>query len=136
MESPIQKALKLTAGKKDKEIRVCDRCHTSMIFTFCFPYAERYCLNCGYKGGMFGTGHDVKASRPIRFQKRLAQAMWDVIYSSKGFLPPGQFTKAKCKKCEVEKDHRLHLSKAEKEWDEIATYYLKKVQGLFDEKSN
>lgn len=119
-------------NNKLKEERVCDNCGVPLIWTFAFDYCERFCLNCGSKGGMLGTGTDVPATREIIFQKKLVDAIWGVIYGKKGFMPSGKFGRSGCKKDNREgryasscDDHRQHLTKAEKEWDEIARKYLK-----------
>lgn len=133
-ESALGEALKVITRKKRHKamIRVCE-CGTPMIWTFFFPYCERYCLNCGTSGGMLGTGSDVEATRELIFKKRLVDAIWKQLYTNKGLMPRGQFGRSGCKKCKVVAySHREHLSKSEKEWDEIARPYLKTFKGIFD----
>ena len=124
----------VTKRKKEKKtIRVCDICETPLIWTFAFPYAERYCLNCGAKGGMLGTGIDVDATQELEFKENLVNAIWKVIYGKKNHLmPSGSFTRSNCKKCDNSDCHRDHASKKEKEGDILARRYLEKVQGLFN----
>ncbi len=132
-ESALGEALKTVQPRQKRQqkyIRVCD-CGTPMIWTFFFPYCERYCLNCGNSGGMLGTGDSVPATRELIFKKRLVDAIWKELYHKKGMLPRGNFTRTGCKKCKGDEQHMEHLSKSEREWDEIATPYLKRFQGLF-----
>ena len=129
-ESALGETLKTLSPRKKEYIRVCD-CGTPMIWTFFFPFCERFCLNCGRKGGMLGTGDSVPATRELIFKKRLVDAIWKELYSNKGMLPGGDYTRSNCKKCRDEK-HWQHLSKAEKEWDAVATPFLKRFEGLFD----
>ena len=131
-ESALGVALKTITRKKKQTIRVCDDCGVPLIWTFAFPYKERFCLNCGMKGGMLGTGTDVPLTKELKFQKKLVDAIWEVIYSNKGLLPTGHFGRSGCKKgngtsCD---NHRLHLSETEKEWDEIARRYLDRFIGV------
>jgi hypothetical protein len=116
--------------KEIKTIRVCDDCGTPLIWTFVFDHCERYCLNCGAKGGMLGTGTDVPATRELRFQEKMVKKIWSVIYSNEG-LEPISGWRVGCKKCETEKRHHNHLSEAEKENDQIARDYLQRVKGIF-----
>ena len=130
MESALGVALKTMSKKKSpKTIRVCDECETPLIWTFAFPYCERYCLNCGAKGGMMGTGTDIEATRELIFKKKLVNAVWKVVYGKKGLMPSGSFGRVGCKKCG--NDHREHATEAELEYDLIARKYLEKVQGIF-----
>ena len=136
MESPMSVILKSKRRKTKPEIRVCDECGVPLIWTFAFSYCERYCLNCGLAGGMMGTGTDVPLTRELAFQNKIVQSIWKVIYGKKGFLPRGKFGKGGCKKdnkggyessCD---NHNKHLTKSEKEYDEIARKYLE----LFNKK--
>lgn len=131
-ESPIGAVLKTMRKRKEKrEIRVCNECGVPLIWTFAFPYCERFCLNCGATGGMLGTGIDIPTTRELIFQKRLVDAIWKVIYSHKGLLPNGRFGRSGCKKDNGScNDHRAHLSKTEIEWDEIARKYLERFEGV------
>ena len=116
--------------KQIKTIRVCDECGVPMIWTFAFDGAERYCLNCGIKGGMFGTGKDVPVTRELIFQNKIVQALWGIIYKGKGMIPHSS-QRTNCKKCSGSHyPHYTHLTKAEKEWDKIARDYLGKLQGF------
>lgn len=130
MESALGEALKTLRPRKKntRTIRVCG-CGVPMIWTFFFPYAERYCLNCGNSGGMLGTGESVLATRELIFQKRLVDAIWKVLYSRKGMMPRGRFGRVNCKKCGD--NHRAHATKAETEWDEIASKHLHIFEGVF-----
>ena len=136
-ESALGVALNTISRKKKiaTTIRVCDNCETPLIWTFAFPYCERFCLNCGAKGGMLGTGDDVPITKELRFKKRLVDAIWKVIYGKKGLLPTGQFGRSGCKKDNGScGNHQDHLTSSEKEWNEIAIKYLKQVQGLFNDR--
>lgn len=119
--------------KSVKTIRVC-RCGCPLIWTFAFDYCERYCLNCGNKGGMFGTGEDVPITQELRFKKRLIDSVWNVIYSRKGLVPVSCQTSG-CKKCKNSSEkHYDHLTKIQKENDKIAREYLQKFIGVFNNK--
>ncbi len=118
-------------AKNKKTIRVCS-CGTPMIWTFVYDGCERFCLNCGLSGGMFGTGDDVEATRELIFKKKIVDAIWKVIYANKGLCPVSCQRKG-CKKCSgSDERHYEHLTKAEKEWDEIARKTLEQMKGLFD----
>lgn len=117
---------------KVKTIRVCDQCKAPMIWTFAFAYCERYCVNCGYSGGMLGTGKDVPETRELIFKKKLAEAVWKVIYGNKGLMPNCQFTRSNCEKCRTDDDHRRHATAAEIQWNEIAKIHLESVKGILD----
>lgn len=134
-ESAIGEALKVISGRKTKKtVRVCDECSAPLIWTFAFPYCERFCLNCGAKGGMLGTGKDVPATRNLIFKKAIIDALWKVIYGKKGFIPDGSRMRG-CKACEKDNEsHRKHMKTAEKDWDTLARIWMKKLQGTFDEK--
>ena len=120
--------------REKKTIRVCDHCKAPLLWTFAFAYAERYCLNCGLTGGMFGTGEDVPATRELIFQQKLVKAMWKAIYVGKGLVPTS-CQRTDCKKCDnTSERHYRHMSKTEKEWDKIARDHLKTVQGFLDKK--
>jgi len=133
MESAISEAIKVMPPRKKREvreIRVCDECGVPMLWTFFIPYCERYCLNCGYAGGMLGTGRDVAASKERILQYKIVDAVFKVLRAKK--LPLGKFGRSNCKKDNKEgryssscDDHRAHLTKSEIEWDKIATKYLK-----------
>lgn len=132
METALGEALKARTKKRNAQrtIRVCDDCGVPLIWTFAFDYKERYCLNCGMSGGMLGTGKDVKATKELIFQEKLVNNMWKVIYGKKGLVPKSS-QRTNCKKCDNSSErHYEHLSKAEKEWDEIARSYLEKLQGF------
>lgn len=133
-ESPLGEALKTFTRKnrQKKTIRVCDHCETPLIWTFAFPYCERYCLNCGAMGGMMGTGKDIPATKDLIFKEKLVLAIWKVIYGKKALMPQGKFSRTNCEKCRTEDYHRKHASKAELEGDLIAREYLQKMQGIFD----
>lgn len=121
--------------KEEPTIRVCD-CGTPLIWTFCWAYAERYCLNCGSNSGMMGGGNDVLATKELRFKKKLVDSIWKVLYGKKGLLPRSNYQRSNCRKCkELNQDHNNHLSAAEQEWDGIATKYLQTFQGFFDDRS-
>jgi hypothetical protein len=126
MESPLSVVLKSKRRKSKPEIRVCSDCGFPLIWTFAFDYCERYCVNCGSKGGMFGTGEDIPATRELIFQKKLVDAIWKVIYGKKGLVPTGG-SRTNCKICNSNSSerHYYHMTKAEKEWDSIARKYLK-----------
>lgn len=120
-----------------KTIRVCSVCGVPLIWTFAFDFCERFCLNCGAKGGMLGTGDDVPVTRELMFQKKLVDKIWRVIYGGKGLIPNGKYGRSGCKKDSKEgsyssscNDHRAHLTKSEKEWNEIARKYLEKFKGV------
>jgi len=135
METPLGEALKVTTRRKrqKKTIRVCDNCETPLIWTFAFPYCERYCLNCSAKGGMLGTGKDIEATQELVFKENLVNAIWKVIYGKKNTLmPSGSFGRSNCAKCNGNHNHREHASKKEIEGDLLARKYLEKVQGLFN----
>lgn len=134
MESSLGAALKVATKIRNKKrtIRVCDDCDTPLIWTFAFPYAERFCINCGHTGGMLGTGKDVDATRDVVFKKKLVNALWKVIYGRKGLIPTGS-QRTNCKKCTTSNEyHYNHLTKAEKECDSLAREWLKKLEGTFD----
>ena len=136
-ESAIGEALKVTTKKRknyrNQTIRVCDHCKTPLIWTFAFDYSERYCLNCGSKGGMLGTGEDVPATRELKFKKKLVDKIWGTIYGRKGLVPVS-CQRGNCKKCETSNErHYNHMPKSQKEWDTIARKYLEKVRGLFND---
>lgn len=134
-ESALGVALKaVRKPRREQTIRVCDDCGVPLIWTFAFDYRERYCLNCGAGGGMLGTGNDVPATIELRFQKKVVDAIWDVIYGNKGLVPTSS-QRTKCKKCNEKKEaHYNHLTVAQKEWDTIARKYLDQFQGLFTTK--
>jgi hypothetical protein len=113
-----------------KKIRVCDECGTPLIWTFAFAYCERYCLNCGIKGGMLGTGKDVPVTRELVFKKKLVDSIWKVIYGKKGYIPHSS-QRIGCQKCVGNEKHYNHLTNSEKEWDSIARKYLESLQGIF-----
>lgn len=133
METPIGEVLKIATRKKktSQTIRVCGECGVPLIWTFAFDYKERYCLNCGEGGGMFGTGNDVPATRELIFQKKLVDTIWKkVIYGKKGLVPKS-CQRSNCKKCDSSSErHYNHLTPTEKEWDEIARKYLQSLQGF------
>ena len=117
--------------EEETTIRICS-CGTPLIWTFAFDGCERFCLNCSKIGGMLGTGDDVSATRELIFKKKLVDAIWGVIYGKKGLIPVS-CQKAKCKKCmDTRERHYQHLTKAEKEWDEIARRYLDNFIGIFN----
>lgn len=116
--------------KKTKTIRVCDYCETPLIWTFAFDYCERYCINCGAKGGMMGTGKDVPATRDLIFKKRLVDAVWGAIYCQKG-LRPVSSQRIGCDKCSGSEPHSHHMSPDEREWNRIAREWLIRLQGAF-----
>lgn len=136
IETALGEALKTVTRKRktNRTIRVCDNCSTPLIWTFAFLYCERFCLNCGMKGGMLGTGTDVPTNRDLIFKKKLVNAIWGVIYGKKGLMPSGDFSRNNCKKCIDENCHRKHLTKTEVEWDEIARKYLKRFEGTITTK--
>jgi hypothetical protein len=76
----------------------------------------------------------VQATRELIFKKKIVDALWKALYEGKGLLPRSSYKRSGCKKCDNEQDHSLHLSPVEKEGDEIATKYLKKFEGFFDQK--
>lgn len=116
--------------KKQKEIKICE-CGTPLIWTFAFAYAEYYCLNCGFSGGMLGSGKCVPATKELIFKQKLVKAIWKVIYSRKGLAPEGG-RKINCKECDKSRyAHNSHLSESEKEWNEIAKKYLNQFKGIF-----
>lgn len=128
-------ALKAISGRKTKKwIRVCDDCSVPLIWTFAFPYCERFCLNCGAKGGMLGTGKDVPATRNLIFKKAMIDALWKVIYGKKGFIPEGARRRG-CKICEGGdgESHRRHMKTAEKDRDTLARIWMEKLRGTFDD---
>lgn len=134
MESALGVALKVATRKKKQKrtVRVCDYCDTPLIWTFAFPYAERFCINCGHKGGMLGTGKDIDATRDVIFKEKLVNALWKVIYGRKGLIPTGS-QRTNCRRCDTSNEyHCNHLTKAEKEWDSIAREWLKNLEGIFD----
>ena len=79
-----------------------------------------------------GTGSDVPATRELIFKKKLVDAIWKVLYGKKGLIPRGEFGRTNCKKDDGNcHDHREHLTKAEIEWNEIASKYLETFKGVF-----
>ncbi len=135
METALGMTLKtLTKRRKNqKTIRVCDDCGIPLIWTFAFDYKERYCLNCGLSGGMFGTGTDKPATRELVFKQKLVNAVWKIIYGKKGLVPKSS-QRCNCKKCDNSSEvHYQHLTKSEKEWDIIAREHLDIVQGFLSE---
>lgn len=133
-ESALGEALKVVSKKKrqKKTIRVCDYCKTPLIWTFAFPYAERFCINCGHTGGMLGTGTNVDATSELIFEEKLINAIWKVIYGKKGLMPSGSFGRTNCKKCGSSNNHREHATKAELDGDRIARRWLEKIEGTFN----
>ena len=134
MKTPLTEALKTMREPEKKEkptIRICG-CGTPLIWTFAFAYNERYCLNCGTPTPMFDGNDDVEATRELKFKKELVDAIWKVIYTKKGLLPSGTYTRRNCKKCNEDQNHNNHLAKAEKELDKIAREYLEKFKGFFN----
>lgn len=136
-ESALGEALKVVSKRKPSKptIRVCDHCDTPLIWTFAFPYAERFCINCGHTGGMLGTGKNIPATRDVVFKKKLVDSLWKVIYGKKGLIPTGA-QRTNCKRCsESSEYHTHHLTEAEKEWDLLARDWLKRLEGIFNEQS-
>lgn len=129
--------------KKEKKIKVCSECEAPLIFTFAFDYCELYCLNCGAKGGMFGTGHEVDLTTELLFKKKLVDSLWRVIYRSGWYLPSGRFGKGGCKKdnkngrysssCE---NHNEHLTEKEIEKNLVAREYLEKMKGILNQNTH
>lgn len=83
---------------------------------------------------MFDGSEGKEATRELIFKKKLVDAIWDVIYGKKGYLPSGRFGRSGCEKCRTSNSHRDHLTKSEIEWDEIARKYLSQVEGMFNDK--
>ena len=79
-ESPLGVALKTMRKQKSlEEIRVCDNCGVPLLWTFCWAYKERYCLNCGSMGGMMGTGIDVELTPRLKYQDKVINDVWKAI---------------------------------------------------------
>lgn len=138
-ESYLSAGLKATNKKKRVKptIRVCNQCQCPLIFTFAFAYAERYCLNCGAKGGMLGTGTDVPLTKELRIKNRAIQALWGVIYGNKQGLQPSGSQRTGCKKCAGGAYHINHLTESEVAYDKEVRKLLESAKGLFDySKSN
>lgn len=133
MEIALGEALRVMRPRKKREkrsIRVCDECGVPMLWTFFIPYCERYCLNCGYAGGMLGTGRDVEATKERILQMKMVEAVFKVLRNK--IMPGGKFGRTGCKKESKDggyssscNDHGSHLTKSEIEWDKIARKYLK-----------
>src|SRR3990167_3733773 len=101
-ESSLGEALKAVRPRKKREkmtIRICDECGVPMLWTFFIPYCERYCLNCGYAGGMLGTGRNVESTKERILQYRVVNAVFKVLRNKK--LPLGKFGHSNCKKDNV-----------------------------------
>jgi hypothetical protein len=115
-----------------QKIKVCNNCEAPLIWTFCFPYAEYFCMNCGFKGGMFGSGKDVDLTPELKLKKKLIDTIWHQLYGKGLLLPPGEYTKDKCKKCNSGEYHNDHLSKLEKQKNKLAWRILKSFKGKFN----
>ncbi|MCL4405213.1 MAG: hypothetical protein M1361_01165 [Patescibacteria group bacterium] len=125
IKSALGEVLKLlNKSYKDQEIRVCDNCGVPLIWTFCWAYRERYCLNCGISGAMLGTGEDVELTSELKYEARVIDDIWKAIY--KNLVPRSSYKRNGCKKCEGE-DHNKHLSRSEIFRDKTATEILKKL---------
>ena len=107
-----------------REIRVCDYCGVPLIWTFCWAYKERYCLNCGRMGGMLGMGTNVKLTPKLKYQYKVIYDVWKAIY--KNLTPRTDYSHDGCKKCSGA-NHRRHLSKKEILKDKTATKILEKL---------
>lgn len=122
----------------NKEIRICEKCGTPLIWTFRWDYNERYCLNCGGLGDMF-LGKDVELTNQLKVKKAIVDGIWKILYF-KGFLLPasGGYRKKKCEKCnnlEHSEYHGQHLTEKEKENNEIAEIVLDNMKMLFVKKN-
>ena len=115
-----------------KTIKVCPKCQTPLIWTFCFPYCEYFCLNCGYKHGMLGAGEDIKLTKKLKLKKDIVDSIWKQLYGKGRLLPTGLFGCSNCKVTSNCKDHNSHLSKNEKEWNDISKEILQEIQGIFN----
>ncbi len=103
---------------------ICDNCGVPLIWTFCWAYKERYCLNCGSMGGMMGTGTNVELTPKLKYQAKVINDVWSAIY--KNLTPRSHYSHKGCKKC-VGSNHRDHLSKAEILKDKTATRIMEKL---------
>ena len=110
-------------------IRVCDNCDAPLLWTFCWAYNERYCLNCGAMGGMMGTGTDIDITPELQAQEKVISEVWTAIY--KNMIPRGLYRSRKCKKCNSGQDHNEHLSKKEILNDKIATSIIEQLNKGF-----
>ena len=115
-------------GSKD-EIILCRECQIPLIWTFFFAYAEYYCLNCGDHEGMMGAGDRVKATPELKRQLRRLTKLWKAI--AHRMNPLSSYTRGDCKKCSVECDHRLHLSRKEKLEHKAVMPILESLKGTF-----
>ena len=122
--------------KNKKEIRVCDNCGAPLIWTFCWAYKERYCLNCGSMGGMLGTGEDVELTPKLKAQDKVIRDVWKAL--QKHLIYRCDYKLDRCKKCQVEgvRTHRDHLSKKEILEDKVATKMLERLNKGFIRRKN
>ena len=129
--APLGEALKAIRKPKEKrEIKICPDCGCPLIWTFCFAYNERYCLNCGWLGGMMSYD-EAEETPDLIATAKIVGRVWDALYGRTGLLPRSQFTKKGCKKC-TDGDHRKHLTAGEKAMDRAATTILKKLRGFYE----
>jgi len=99
------------------KVMVCNGCEQPLIFTFAFPYCEYYCLSCGAKGGIFGTGHEVELTPELKSTLVTIHRKWGQV---KRHIVASRFKLTTCNICDkTNENHHQHLTpkeKAKSEW--------------------
>ena len=113
--------------KEIKEIRMCG-CGGALHWTFLFAGAEYYCMNCGFTGGMFGSGEIVELTTE---RKAINKVSADVFVALRKHLWIDPcFQRTNCKKCKESNEyHPQHATEYEKARREVA---WKLLEGLRD----
>ena len=112
----------------NREIKVCSNCEIPLIWTFHFPGAEYFCINCGYLSGMLGAGENVDETPELKNQLKHLKRLWKII--CKYSLPKSQFGRVGCKKC-TGANHWQHITKRERLQNKIADNIIKEFYGCF-----
>jgi hypothetical protein len=115
-----------------KEITICEKCGTPLIWTFRWDYKEMYCLNCGAMGDMF-MGKKVETTPELKLKFKAVNKVWKSLYGKNRPLLPasGGYRKNNCKKCDAGENHSKHLSKKEIRENKVAEKILIRIKGLF-----
>lgn len=80
---------------------------------------------------MFGDGPDLPITKELQLKLDIVSAIWKQLYGKSRLLPPGNYGMSKCKKCAGNTRHNEHLTKREKEWNDVAWVMTEQVKGMF-----